>query len=352
MSTVPTSALRTRRFRSRRLRRLRRPIAAGGLAVGLLAGCGGDSDRLTIYSGRSEELVGPLLDRFADETGIEIDVFYDGSAEVALKLDAEGDRTPADVFLSQAPGPLGFLDAAGRFDALPSSVLDHVSEAHRAADGDWVGVSGRARVLVYDPDSTPDQELPASVLDLTDEAYEGRVGIAPSNSSFQDWISALRVSLGDEATSALLEGLAANNVRTYPNNTAIIDAVDRGEIDIGLVNHYYVLELQEQDPDLGVRNHFFPADDPGNVLLVSGVAVLDTTDQPDEARRFVDFLLSEESQAYLATATREFPLVDGVETPDGVPALDAVSSATVDLALLGEQFSSTRDLIEDAGLAG
>jgi iron(III) transport system substrate-binding protein len=315
-----------------------------------LNACGGDDGpTLTIYSGRNEELVGPLLERFTDETGIDIEVFYDGSTEVALKIDAEGDDTPADVFLSQAPGPLGFLDAEDRFAALPAAILDRVDPAFRAADGQWVGVSGRARVLTYSPDRTPEDALPGSVLDLTDPDYAGRVGIAPTNASFQDWVSALRVELGDEATSSFLEGLAANGAKTYSGNIAVVEAVERGEIDFGLVNHYYVLELRGQNPDLGVENHFFAPDDPGSLVLVSGVAILDTTDQPDEAQRFAEFLLEAASQEYLTEETREFPLAAGVEPADDLPAITEVATASVDLASLGEQFSSTRDLIIAAG---
>jgi iron(III) transport system substrate-binding protein len=317
--------------------------------VALATACGDDGDTLTVYSGRGEELVGPLYERFEEETGIDLEVFYDGSSEVALKLDAEGDDTPADVFVSQAPGPLGFLDAQDRFAELPASVLDRVDAAFRAPDGDWVGLSGRARVLVYDPARTPADTLPSSVLDLVDPRYEGRIGIAPPNASFQDWVSALRVELGDETTLEFLRGLNDQGVRTYNGNIAVVEAVDRGEIDLGLVNHYYVLELMRQDPDLAARNHFFAPDDPGSLVLVSGAAVLDTTDQPEEAQRFVEFLLSEESQQYLTEETREFPLVSGVEPADELPPIGSVSTAPIDLAALGQQFSSTRDLLAEAG---
>ena len=199
---------------------------------------------------------------------------------------------------------------------------------------------------------TPEDTLPTSVLDLADPEYAGRVGIAPPNASFQDWIGALRLEIGDSETAAFLDALQANDVQTYPNNIAIIDAVDRGEIDFGLVNHYYLLELKEQDPDLAVENHFFPADDPGSLVLVSGVATLDTTDQPDEAAEFVEYLLSTEAQQYLAEQTREFPLAGGVEPTSDLPPLADVAAASVDLSSLGAGFASTRQMIEDAGLQG
>jgi iron(III) transport system substrate-binding protein len=323
------------------------------LGVVALAACGGDGGgRLTIYSGRSEELVGPLLEEFSNETGIGIDVLYGDSADLARQIDEEGANTPADVFYSQAPGPLGYLDAADRFETLPAEILDLVPEAYRAADGDWVGVSARVRTVVYDPTQLSEDEIPSSVLDLVDPAYEGRVGLAPTNASFQDFVSYLRAALGDEETSAFLEGLAANGARTYPNNLAIVEAVGRGEIDFGLVNHYYALEASAQDASLDVANHFFPAGDPGSVVLVSGAGVLAGTGMSDEAQQFIAFLLSPEAQQYFAEETLEYPLVPGVEPVDGQPPLDQVAGVIADLGALGESFATTLELIEASGLTG
>ena len=198
-------------------------------------------------------------------------------------------------------------------------------------------MSARARVLAFDPSRTPEDTLPASVLDLTDPEYEGRVGVAPPNASFQDWVGALRVEIGDEATSAFLEGLVANDVQTYPNNIAIVDAIDRGEIDYGLVNHYYVLELKEQDPDLAVENHFFPADDPGSLVLVSGVAVLDSTERSrPRPSSSSSSCCRPRPRSTWPTETREFPLAGGVEPVGDLPPLADVAAGTVDLAALGD----------------
>ncbi len=316
-----------------------------------LAACGGgDDETLTVYSGRDEELVGPLLDQFGEDTGIEIEVFYASSDEVALKLDEEGDDSPADVFLSQSPGPLGFLDIRDRFQTLPQEILDRVPAGFRADDGQWVGVSGRVRVLAYNPENVTADELPSSVLDLVDPAYEGRVGIAPTNSSFQDFVSFMRVELGDTATEEWLRGLVANGVQTYSGNSGIVDAIDRGEVDFGLVNHYYVYEIGAQNPDLDVANHFVPGDDVGSLVMTSGVAVLDTADDRETAERFVEYLLSTASQEYLSTTTFELPLAGGVAPAADLPTVDELGGATADLELLGESFASTADLIERAGL--
>lgn len=317
----------------------------------LATACGGDDiNSLTIYSGRDEELVGPLLEQFTEQTGIEIEVAYDGSTETALKLAEEGDESPADIFLSQAPGPLGFLDNQDRFTKLPSELLDQVAPEFRAADGEWIGVSGRVRVLAYNPEVVDPAELPASILDLLKPEYAGRVGLAPTNASFQDFISFMRAELGDDGTRQFLEGLAANGARTYSGNSGVVEAIDRGEIDFGLVNHYYVYELGAQNPNLSVANHFFPDSDVGSLVMVSGVAVLDTADDQELAQQFVEFLLSAGAQQYLADTTYELPLAGGIAPPADLPSVTELGGATADFERLGESFSTTQQLIEEAGL--
>ena len=314
-----------------------------------------DDNDLTVYSGRNEDLVGPLLDEFAAETGVDISILYGAdSSTTALQIAEEdaGARSPADVFFSQAPGPVAFLDAKGLLGELPVEVLERVPEQYRADDGNWIGTSGRVRVLVYDPEQTPEASLPASVLDLTDAEYQGRVGIAPENPSFQDFVSYLRLERGDGDARDFLEGLAANDVRTYPNNIAVVEAVDRGEIDLGLANHYYVLELMAQDESLKTRNHYFPADDPGSVTLVAAASVLSTSQHPEVANEFVRFLVSDCAEAYYVNVTKEFALVPGIRPPGDEPPLDEAGGEVADLARLGAEFASTAELIEESGLHG
>lgn len=326
----------------------------GALAAGVVAGCGDDDDArtLTVYSGRSEELVGPLIERFEDESGISVDVLYGDSASLALQLKEEGDSSPADVFFSQAPGPLGSVADAGLLQPLSATLLETVDPAYAAADGTWVGVSARARVAVFDADRLDESELPASVLDLGDPASELTVGIAPTNASFQDFVSALRIELGDDATLLFLNGLADNGVRTYPNNVAIVEAVGRGEVDLGLVNHYYNVELTTQDDSLTTQNHFFGDGDLGSLVLVSGAAMLATADHLDEASEFIAFLLAAESQEYFASETFEYPLLPGVGGPAGQPAITDLAPPPFEAVLLGRELDSTLALIQSAGLVG
>jgi len=320
-----------------------------------LAACGGGDDvagTVTVYSGRSEDLIGPLLDAFAEETGTSVRVRYGDSAELAVLLAEEGDRTEADVFISQSPGALGLLDLEELLGTLPDDVLALGTPGAAAADGSWVGLSGRQRVLVYNTDLVDPADLPDSVLDLTDPAWSGRIGIAPSNGSFQDFVSAMRVRLGDEATRAWLEGIAANDPVVYANNNAIAQAVGRGEVDVGLVNHYYNLRLQaELGADQRAENHVFPADDVGSLLIVTGAALVAGSDATEPGADLVRFLLGAEAQTFFTDETFEYPLAAGVPPASVLPPLD-FASADIDYDVLGGDLQSTLEMIRAAGLEG
>lgn len=332
---------------------MRRAAGAIALAAALvaLAACGG-RDALTIYSGRGENLVGPLLERFAERTGIPIDVRYGGSGDLALLLAEEGDRTPADVFLSQSPGATGFLAARGLLRELPGDVLEAVDARFRSSSGRWVGLTGRERVLVYNRELIAPADLPRSVLEVTDERYRGRVGVAPQNASFQDFVTAMRLVTGDDATLEWLRDLAASSPRVYPNNNAIVAAVGRGEVAMGLVNHYYNERFLAEDPTLPSRNHVFPDRDIGAVLLVSSVSVTASSDDVERALRFARFMLSAEAQRYFSEETFEYPLAAGVEPPPGLPPLAEIDAPAVDFDRLGGALERTTELIARSGLEG
>jgi iron(III) transport system substrate-binding protein len=321
------------------------------LASTALAACSsGDSDALTVYSGRNEELIEPLIADFEDETGIDVDVRYGDSADLALLIDTEGDNAPADVFLSQSPGAIGYLDGKDRLRPIPDDVLDLVQERFRADDGKWAGLSGRVRVLVYNTDLVDEADLPESVLDLTDPKYRGKVGLSPTNGSFQDFVTAMREIEGDERTQAWLEGMKANDARAYASNLAIVEAVGRGEIPLGLVNHYYLERARAEDPDIPAENYFFPDGDLGSLILVTAVGVLDTADDPVDAERLLEFLLTTEAQRFFADETFEYPLARGVEPPTMLRDLESVEAPPVNLNSLGGGLEETRELIAESGL--
>lgn len=322
-----------------------------GLVATVLSGCGGtDSERLVVYSGRTSNLITPLLERFSEESGIRIDVRYGDSAELALLIEEEGEDSPADVFISQSPGALGFLDGKDRLATLDASVLDRVGGEFRGADGRWVGLTGRVRTLVFNTELVDRSELPDSVLDLTLPAFKGKVAIASSNASFQDFVSALAVLIGEQRTGTWLEGMVANDVEEYANNTAIVEAVARGEVDMGLVNHYYIARARAEDPDTPIDTHFFGQDDPGRILLVTAAGILENTNRSEEAQRFLEFLLEPEAQKFFAEETFEYPLASGAEAMAGVEDLASVDPTTFDLQRLGADLQATLDLIEQSGL--
>jgi iron(III) transport system substrate-binding protein len=308
-----------------------------------------DSSSLTVYSGRSEELVEPVIDDFTERTGIAVEVRYADSAQLASQIIEEGERTPADVFFAQDAGALGAVSQAGLAAALDPQVLDRVAEQYHAED--WVGVSGRARVVVYDPRTVADDEVPTSVDDLTDPRWSGLVGIAPTNASFQSFVTGYRVAEGDEAARAWLEGTVANDVESFEGNTPILDAVDDGVIEAGLINHYYWYRKVAEvgDAEVPSRLAFLGGGDPGALVNVAGVQVLDASDQPEQAAEFVSYLLGDDAQAYFATETYEYPLVASVEPAADLPPLESIEGPDIDLGDL-DSLGQTIAMLEEVGL--
>jgi iron(III) transport system substrate-binding protein len=307
------------------------------------------SGTLTIYSGRSEELVGPLIERFKTETGLDVQVNYAGTTDLAATILEEGDASPADVFFAQDAGALGAVAAEGRLAALPQASLDRVDERFRADDGNWMGVSGRARVVVYDTRELTEAELPTTIDAFTDPVWKGRIGWAPTNASLQTFVTAYRLMKGEDAAKAFVEGIVANEPKVYDGNDAVLAAVAAGEIEVGFVNHYYLMrQLKEQGDSFPVRNHFLDGGDPGALVNVAGAGILTTAKNPAAAQAFIDFLLSDESQTYFATETSEYPLIEGVPADAGLPTLAELQSPDIDLSDLAD-LEGTLKLLQDAG---
>lgn len=339
---------------SRRGLRVLRALGIGSLVAGALLAlpaCSSDGDRLTVYSGRTEDLIGPVLERFSDDTGIAIDVRYGDSGDLAQLIDTEGGRSPADVFISQSPGAVAFLDEAGRLAPLGDEVLAAVPDEDEDGDGSWVGITGRVRVLVYNTETVEAADLPASVFDLTAPEYEGRVGVAPGNGSFQDFVTAMRQEEGDDETRAWLEGMAANDAQVYPNNVSIVEAVGRGEIELGLVNHYYNERAKAEDPGVASENHFFADGDLGGLLLVTAASIVEGADQGSDGERLIEYLLAQDAQRYFAEETQEYPLAAGVEPDGDLPPLGSLNATRIDFDELGG-LVRTEELIEQSGITG
>jgi iron(III) transport system substrate-binding protein len=322
-------------------------VLTGLLALGACGGSDTDAEGpLVVYSGRSEELVAPLIEEFQTETGIEVQVRYAGSSELASTLLAEGEDTEADVFFAQDPASLGAV--AELMSPLPDDTLALVDERFQDGDGRWIGTSGRVRVLVHNVDS--DIPLPQTIDEVVAPEWAGQLGVAPTNGSFLAFVAAMILERGQDATLDWLEALAANDPVDFDDNAPIVEATDSGEIDGGLVNHYYLLRLRAEGLGQDAENWFIPAGDVGSLIMPAGAAILAGTAQPDAAQQFVDFLLTEESQAFFATETFEYPLIDGVAGPEGVPPLSDIEAPDLDLSRLAEVASLATELVAEAGL--
>ena len=340
--------------------RVRRSIAlVATILTGLgLAACGSEDKpgdkSITVYSGRAEALVKPVLDDFQRASGITVNVRYGDTASMAAQLMEEGERSPADVFLAQDAGALGAVAKKGLFATLPEDLLQKVPTAYRAHSGEWVGVTGRSRVLVYNTSQVPATDLPKSVFELTEPKWSGKVGVAPTNGSFQAFVTALRLQHGDARASQFLTDLKASGAVIRENNVQIVNDVVDGKLAVGLVNHYYIFGTAKERgttvDKLPAQMYFFPGGDTGALVNVSGVGVLRKAATDPDARALVDYLLGSAAQTYFAEQTFEYPLVPGMPTAPGLPALTSLQSPKVDLNDL-DTLQETVQMIKDAGLA-
>ncbi len=305
-------------------------------------------ETLVIYSGRGQSLIEPILNRFAEDTGIAIQVRYANTTELAATILEEGAASPADVFLAQDAGALGALAYAEMLAQLPSDILERVGPRFQSPTGSWIGVSGRARALVYNTELVSLEELPASIQDLTGEEWRGRVGWAPTNASFQANVTAMRVLLGEETTETWLRSMIANDVLVYPSNTPIVQATIEGEIAVGLVNHYYLFRFLAEDPSINARLHFFPNGDAGSLINVAGAAILNTSSRQGLAQRFILYLLGAGAQRYFAEETFEYPLTAGVEPTVNLPPLAEIAAPDINLSDLADLEDTVR-LLTDVG---
>lgn len=306
---------------------------------------------LTLYSGRGETLVAPIIERFTAETGINVAVRYGGTAELTILLQEEGDRTPADLFWAQDVTALGMLKPM--FAQMPSETLDKVDAVYRDADGRWIGVSGRSRLIIYSPERLSEDELPSTMAELTDERFRGRMALTPTNGSFVAHVAALREATSDEFALEWLQGLAANDPIIVRNNTAGYQAIADGEADIMLTNNYYLGRFLAADGDFPVAQSTFEAGDLGNLMMVAGIGVMQGTEHMDDAVALVNFLLGQTAQQYFTGSVFEFPVTGEGIVPvqgRGLTFEQATEAAPeFDLNLIVDM-EGTLDLIRESGL--
>ncbi|MCY3572227.1 MAG: iron ABC transporter substrate-binding protein [Chloroflexi bacterium] len=302
-----------------------------------------DAGDLVIYSGRGESLVGGLIDRFEEQTGIDVKVRYGNTAALAIAISEEGSRSPADVYYGQDAGALSFLAEEALAAQLPPDIRAMVDRNFQDDDGRWIATSGRARVLIISPDRVPNP--PDSVFDLVDPEWKGRIGWAPTNGSFQAFVTAMRQIHGDAATEEWLRGMIANDVKVFPKNTPQVQAVGDGELDIGLVNHYYLFRF---DDDWPAANHFTDSGNAGALINVAGVAMLEGSSNRANALRFIRFLLSEEGQTYFRDQTNEYPVASGVDANPRLIPLDELNPPSLALTSLSD-LDGTLELLRKVG---
>jgi iron(III) transport system substrate-binding protein len=331
------------------------------LVAVLLGGCGfstedngGGSDEpdvegITLYSGRIPAAIGPAVDSYEADANRDVQVRYAETADLAATLVEEGDASPADVFFAQEPGAIAAVAEAGLLTKLPQNILDMVPSRYRDPDGRWVGVTGRARVIAYNRDVVDESQLPPSPFGLTAPEWNDRVGWSPASSSMQEYVTALRARYGDERTKQWLEEMVDNGAVSYPDNVTIRDAIAKGEIAVGLINHYYVAQaIAEEGPDYPVAV-YFPPDGLGSLMLLTSVGVLESSDRKPEALAFVRSLLSADSQAFFTSSSKEYPLAKGAKRDPSlkvpITKIPVSNSSLVDL----KELQGTIELMKESG---
>lgn len=333
--------------------RFRKSLAAGLAAIlvaATLSGCSGSDQEqsLTIYSGRSESFIAPFFEEFTAQTGIKLNIRYGDSSALAAQILEEGMNSPADLFISQDAGSLGAVSVSGLFSKIENDLLSRVGTSFKSTNDDWVGLTGRARVFAYAPDRVT--KLPTSYQSLIENQYNGKVGIAPTNASFQAFVTTLIQYQGLATAQMWLQKMVENNVKLYEKNSQIVTAIDSGVIDLGLVNHYYLWEVSESlNRPINVRNGFFNAGDLGNLINISGAAILNQSTKKESASKLIEYLLSDSAQLKFVSDTHEYSLVLVDARPEGLPSFADLKAPAVDLSKLSD-ISQTQKLLIKLGL--
>ncbi|WP_311174072.1 extracellular solute-binding protein [Halobellus ordinarius] len=307
---------------------------------------------LTLYSGRGEALVGELVGFIEDQyPDLTVRPLYNSAAELVSQLETEGDNSPADVFYSVNAGALGALADRGRTQPLPQEVLEFVPANFRDPDGAWIGTSGRARSVPYNTNTFSNSDIPDGIMAFPEtEAFENDIGWAPTYSSFQAFITAMRILEGEEATREWLNGMQELGVSQYGDEFQIARAVADGEIAAGLTNHYYIQRVLARRGTGAPLETAFTQNDAGAVFNVAGACVLDTASDDTLAANFVRHLLSAEAQDYFARTTFEYPLVPEVEPIGRLPTIDELNPPDdLDLSQLSD-LETTIELLRDTGV--
>ncbi|MCU4743201.1 extracellular solute-binding protein [Natronoglomus mannanivorans] len=306
---------------------------------------------LTIYSGRRESQIGPVLRDIEDYyDGLELDIRFDDNETHLTTILEEGQNSPADIFYTQDSGTLGALAREGRTSSLPDDVIETVPESWRDTDGTWTGVSGRVRCIAYNTDTWDPEDLPDDIFAYADdERFEDDMGWRVDSGSYLSWVRALMIEHGEEFTREYLTDMEDAGVTHYEGGSTTPNAIAAGEVGVGFVNHYYVGRVMDDQPDAPI-NVTYTDGDLGSLFNVSGTAVLDSSDEQELARNFIRHLLGSEGQQFFVETNREYAVIPGVEYDhEDVPQLEEINYPEFDLNQLAD-IEPAVDLLREVGI--
>ena len=309
--------------------------AAGALALCLpLTACGEDEPDLVIYNAQHEELISEVAASFEEESGLDVELRNGSDLELANQLAAEGESSPADVFLTENSPAMSLVQSEGLFELLPQQTLDQIPDQYRPDDGSWTGFAARSTVLFYNTGMVQEGDLPASILELAEPEWEGRVSFSPTGADFQAIVAAVLELEGEAATREWLEGLKENG-EVYDGNNVVLESVNAGEVETGIAYHYYWYRDQEESGEVSddTRLHFFEGGDPGGFVSVSGAGILAAGEHQEAAQEFLDYLVGVEGQQQIADSyALEYTLNPEVDLGRGVRGLDELEPPQVDVS--------------------
>ena len=342
------SAARSAAARHPRRRSARRTIAlsaAGALAAGLLAACSnasaaGSPGSITLYSGQHEQTTQSLVTAFEQQTGIKVNVRYDDEDSFADEIIAEKSHPVADVFYTENSPVLEYLQGLGMLAPVDASTLANTPAKYNSPQGDWVGVSARVSVLIYNPSLISKSELPTSVLQLANPKYQGKLAFAAGETDFQPIVTSVARAYGQAETSTWLNGIKSNaGAHTYPDNETIADEVNRGAVAFGVVNQYYWYRLRAELGDSNVHSKitYFAPHDPGYVLDISSAGILKSSRHKAAAQKFLAFIVSRQGQEIIAhSISFEYPIASGVSTAAPETPFDELQPNPITIRQLGD----------------
>lgn len=335
-------------------------------ALGFLVGCfftffglvmptiASAADKLTVYSGRAERLIKPVLDAFTAKTGIQIELLSSGTTELVNRMKAEGERSPADVFITNDAGSLEMARTAGLLRPLNMREVERaIPSQFRAADNSWIGLSGRFWIVVYNTTLVkPDQVT--SLLDLAEPIWKDKIAIPNAGSEYlQAGVSVIRASLGDDQAKKFLEGIRDNaGTQVYQKSSQIVDAVAKGQVAMGIVNHYYVYRHLAAQPTAPLAVLIPDQQDGGMgaIMNVAGIGILKHTPRVEHAKLLVEFLVAQAGQKMFADLDKEYPLHPEVKADPALVERKSFRAALVPLTKLAELREPTLQLIEQVGM--